>query len=87
MSHNHVISAETCNINEMQKTIDNCASVRIKGAWGVHMWCMCKAWQSTIGSKCVKHTPNDQSMINKSNHGNPQSLELIEVENNIKNAI
>ena len=32
MSHNHVISAETCNINEMQKTIDNCASVRIKGA-------------------------------------------------------
>ena len=42
------------------------------------------AWLSTFGSKCVKHTPNDQNMINKSNHGNPQSLELIGVQNNTK---
>ena len=66
------------------KTIDNCASVCFKCACGVHMWCRCKAWLSTLGSKCVKHTSNDQNMINKLNHGNLQSLELIGVENNIK---
>ena len=37
-----------------------------------------------IGSKCVKHTTNDQNMINMYNHGNPQSLELIGVQNNTK---
>ena len=52
-------------------------------AWGVHMWCMCKAWLSTIRSKCVKHTTNDQIMINMYNHVSPQSLELIGVQNNI----
>ena len=66
------------------KTIDNCASVCIKCACGVHMWCMCKVWQSTFRSKCVKQTTNDQNMINKSNQGNPQSLELIGVQNNTK---
>ena len=53
-------------------------------ACGVHMWCMCKAWLSTFGSKCVKHTPSIQNMINKSNHGNPQSLVSIGVQNNTK---
>ena len=66
------------------KTIDNCASVCFKCTCGMHMWCMCKAWLSTFGSKCVKHTTNDQNMINKSNHGNPQGLELIGVQHTIK---
>ena len=83
MSHNHVIRAKTCNIIEMQKH-DMWASVCIKCAYGMHMWCMCKAWLSTFGSKCVKHIPNDQNMINKSNHDNPQSLEHIGVKSNTK---
>ena len=66
------------------KTINTCASVCFKCACGVNMWCMCKAWLSTYGSKCVKHTPNDQNKINKSNHGILQSLELIGVQNNTK---
>ena len=66
------------------KTIDNCASVCFKCACGVHMWFMCKAWLSTFGLKCVKHTINDQNMINKFNHSNPQNLELIGVQNNTK---
>ena len=53
-------------------------------ACGVHMWCMCKAWLSTFGSKYVEHTPNGQNVINKFNHGNPKSLVLIKVQNNIK---
>ena len=73
----HVISMKC-------KTNDNYASVCIKCACGVHMWCICKAWLNTFGSKCVKHRPNDQNMINQSNHGNPQSLELIGVQNNTK---
>ena len=48
------------------------------------MKCMSKACLSPIGSKCVKHITKDQNMINMFNHGNPQSLELIGVENNIK---
>ena len=48
------------------------------------MWCMCKAWLSTFCSKRVKYTTNDQNMINMYNHGNPQSLELIGVQNNTK---
>ena len=53
-------------------------------ASSVHVVCICEALLSTFGSKCVKHTPNDQNMINKSNHCNPQSLELIGVQNNTK---
>ena len=48
------------------------------------MKCMSKACLSTIGSKCVKHTTNDQNMINKFNHGNSQNLVLIGVQNNTK---
>ena len=54
------------------------------GRYRVPMWCMCKAWLSKFGLRCVKHTPNDQNMINKFNHGNPQSLVLIGVQNNTK---
>ena len=43
-----------------------------------------KAWIGTFGSKCVKHTPNDQNMINKFNHGKSQNLELSGVQNNSK---
>ena len=67
----------------MQKQ-NNCAIVCIKCACGVPMWCMCKAWLSTFGSKCVKHTTNDQNMIKMYNHGSPQSLVLIGVQNNTK---
>ena len=77
MSHQHVISMKC-------KTSDNCASVCIKCAYGVPMWCMSKVWLSTIGSKCVKHTTNDQNMINMYNHGIFQSLVLIGVQNNTK---
>ena len=83
MSHNHVKSAKHV-ISMKCKTNDNYASVCIKCACGVHMWCICKAWLSTFWSKCVKHRSNDQNMINQSNHGNPQSLELIGVQNNTK---
>ena len=68
---------------EMQKH-DKWASVCIKCAGGVRMWCMCKAWLSTFGPKCVKHTANDQNMINMHNYGNSLSLELIGVQNNTK---
>ena len=67
-----------------KKKNDKCPSVCIECACGVQMWCMCKAWLSTFRSKCAKHTPNDQNMTNKSNHGNPQSLKLIGVQNNTK---
>ena len=84
MSHNHVISAKTCNIIDLAwLKCKNMTSVQVC-ACGVHMRCMCKAWLSTFGSMCVKHTPNDQNMINKSNHGNLQSLVPIGVQNNIK---
>ena len=50
-------------------TVRVCAS-------SVHVVCMrCayemygKAWIGTFGSKCVKHTPNDQNMLYKFNHG------------------
>ena len=67
----------------MQKMISEqvCAlSVQEVCLW----WCMCKAWLSAFGLKCVKHTTNDQNMINMYNHGNSQSLELIRVQNNTK---
>ena len=40
--------------------------------------------QGTHGVKCVKHVTNDQNMINMHNHGNPQKLVLIRVQNNEK---
>ena len=69
-------------MSDMQNMMSE--QVCIKCAWGMPMKCMSKACLSTIGSKCVKHTTKDQNMINKFNHGNPQSLELIGVQNNIK---
>ena len=56
----------------------------IKCVGGVPMWCMCRAWLSTFGIKCVKHVTNDQNMINMYNHGNSQRLEIIGVQNNTK---
>ena len=47
----------------MQKSMTG-ASMCSKCACGMPMKCMSKAWLSTIGSKCVKHTTNDQNMIN-----------------------
>ena len=66
------------------KVINNCASVCIKCACGVLIWCMCKVWLSTFGSKCVKHTPNDQNMINKSNHEIPKVWNSLESKTNTK---
>ena len=53
----------------------------------VHLVCMWDAWTSTHGAKCVKHTYNDQNIINMHNHGNPQKLVLIEVQKSEKNTI
>ena len=50
----------------------------------VHLVCMWDAWASTQGEKCIKHTTKDQNMINMHNHGNPQSLVLIGVQNSEK---
>ena len=36
------------------------------------------------GSKCVKHTLNDQNMLNISKHGKPQNLVLIGVQTDEK---
>ena len=47
----------------------------------VHLVCMCDAWliheQGTQGAKCIKHTTNDQNMINMNNYGDPQKLVFI----------
>ena len=40
--------------------------------------------QGTYEAKCVKHVTNNQNMINMHNHGNPQKLVLIKVQNNEK---
>ena len=40
--------------------------------------------QGPHGAKCVKHATNNQNMINMHNHGNPQKMILIEVQNNEK---
>ena len=75
MSHNHVISAKTCNVIEMQKT------------WQVCMWCYVMHVQGItkhIWVKVCKTHTQYQNMINKSNHGNPQSLVLIGAQNNTK---
>ena len=39
------------------------------------MQCMINAW--TSGAKCVKHTTNDQSMLNMNKYGKSQKLVLI----------
>ena len=49
-----------------------------------HQVCISNAWTSTHGGKCIKHTTNDQNMINMNNYGNPQNLVLIEVPKNEK---
>ena len=48
---------------------------------------MTNAWANTHKEKCVKHTTNDQNMINMHNHGNPQKLVLIEIQKSEKNII
>ena len=50
----------------------------------VHVQCMSKAWTSTYGEKCVKHTINDRNMLQLSKHGSPQSLVLIGVQTSAK---
>ena len=50
----------------------------------MHVRCMTNVWANTHGEKYVKHTTNDQNMINMHNHGNPQKLVLIRVQNNEK---
>ena len=59
----------------------------INGASSVHVRFMTNARASTHGAKCVKHTNNDQNMINMHNHGNPQKLVLIGVQKSEKNTI
>ena len=56
-------------------------------ASSVHVRCMIDAWTSTHWAKCVKHTYNNQNMINMHNHGNPQKLVLIKVQKSEKNTI
>ena len=41
-------------------------------------------WASTQGANCIKHTTNDENMINMNNYGDPQNLVLIGVQNNNK---
>ena len=53
-------------------------------AWLVHVRCMTNAWASTQGEKCIKHTTNDQYIINMNNCGNPKNLVFIGVQNNEK---
>ena len=45
---------------------------------------MTNARISTHGVKCIKHTTNDQNMININNYGDLQNLVLIGVQNNNK---
>ena len=40
-------------------------------AWPMHERCMANAWISTHGAKCIKHTTNDQNMINMNNYSDP----------------
>ena len=59
-----------------------------QGASTMHLVCIWDAWpmheQGPHGAKCVKHATNNQNMINMHNHGNPQKLILIKVQNNEK---
>ena len=45
---------------------------------------MSKAWTSTHGAKCVKHTSKDGNMLQLSKHGHLQSLVLIGVQMSAK---
>ena len=45
------------------------------------MW---DAWQSTHGAKCVKHTTNDQNMLNMNKYVKTQNLILIGVQESEK---
>ena len=45
---------------------------------------MSKAWTSTHGENCVKHTSKGRSMLQLSKHGNPQSLVPIGVQMSAK---
>ena len=67
--------------------MQNMSSVRVCAS-KVHLVCMWDAWpmheQGTHKAKCVKHATNNQNMINIDNHGNPQKLVLIRVQNNKK---
>ena len=55
-----------------------------QGASSVHVRCMTNARASTHRTKCIKHTTNDQNMIDMNNYDDPQSLILIGVQNNKK---
>ena len=58
----------------MQKHV-KCYSVCNK----VHLVCMWDVWPMHEQEKCIKHTTNDQNMINMNNYGDPQNLVLIGV--------
>ena len=45
---------------------------------------MTNALISTYKAKFIKHTTNDQNMINMNNYGDPQNLVLNGVQNNEK---
>ena len=45
---------------------------------------MTNAWTSTRGVKYIKHTTNNQNIINMNNYGDSQKLVLIGVQNNEK---
>ena len=65
--------------------IQNMSSDRVCAS-SVLMVCMwdAKECMTTHGEKCVKHTTNDQNMINMNNYGYPQNLVLIGVQNSEK---
>ena len=65
------------------REVQNMSSVRVCAA-KVHLVCMTNTCASTHETKCVKHTTNDQYMINMYNYGNPQKLVFIGVQNNEK---
>ena len=72
------------------REVQNISSVRVcasKGASSVYVRCMTNAWISTHGAKCIKHTTNDQNMINMNNYDDPQNLILIGVQKQRENAI
>ena len=63
--------------------MQNMSSVRVCAS-KVHLMCIWDAWASIHGAKCVKHTTNNQNMINMNNYGDSQKLVLIGVQNNEK---
>ena len=70
-------SAKTCQVLEYVQ----------QDASSVHVRCMTNAWASIYGKICVKHTTNDQNMINMNNYGDPEKLVLIGVQKSEKNTI